>query len=263
MLSAPIKNVFRICAGFLVLGWIWKAPYFAKLLDAYWRAPVHHDLFPSVFEAPYIAALFYALPLIVLPFCLYKPTRSTCLFGATLLCVSSAVCTLHIVFYNDATFTTAFWVSLWLLWLAWNFESHDTDLLVQAQWLARGTIFIFFFAGAVGKLTPSYWSGEVLHDIYFLQKDYPPYVFLYDTLSEDALRELATWFSRFTIVAEAAIAAMVFLPFERFAPVAIAMMLGMVMGSTPYLFSVMGAPVGMLLAIFFWTRRAPIVEQPL
>jgi len=82
-----------------------------------------------------------------------------------------------------------------------------------------------------------------------MQKSSWPYPWLRDAVSPDALRAIATWFSRAVIGVELALALSPFVSFRRAAIGGIAVMLVMVLVSTWYLTSVMACLIGLLLAL--------------
>ena len=45
-------------------------------------------------------------------------------------------------------------------------------LIRRAAFLSRLIISLILLGGAAGKWTPEYWSGEVLFDIYFVDRDF-------------------------------------------------------------------------------------------
>ncbi len=246
--SVNFPKIFITTACFWLLGWFWKVHVFAVHFWGGLSAPLSHGLFPQLMLDSRVAIFFYALPLLIIPL-LIRLTRKKALLAAAIMCVSSLICLSHIHFFNDATFTTSFWVSIWLLWMAFNSERDDREFPQEARWLAKAMIAVIFLGGFIGKLTPTYWSGEVLHDIYFQQKDYFIYSWLRDSFSEEGVRRLATGFSRMAIIGEGLLVLGVALRYRLYALLALAVIMGMVFISTPYLFSVMSSLLGMLLAM--------------
>jgi hypothetical protein len=101
---------------------------------------------------------------------------------------------------------------------------------------------------SAARSTPEYTGGEALYHLYFVQKTSWPYPWLRDALSPEALRTLATWFSRGVIATELALALAPLWPFRVVAIGGTAVMLGMVAVSTLNLLSVMACLIGLLLA---------------
>ena len=65
-----------------------------------------------------------------------------------------------------------FWCSLYGLWLVASIDRPWKELLPQAQAFAVLIVSLMFLGGAVGKYTPAYWSGEVLYQIYFVDRPF-------------------------------------------------------------------------------------------
>ena len=80
-------------------------------------------------------------------------------------------------------------------------EGRDADLRRPA-FLSRIIISMILLGGAVGKWTSEYWSGEVLYQIYFAERDFWVFNLLRDNFDADTLREIATWYSRNVIIVE-------------------------------------------------------------
>lgn len=253
MTAAPIPQraqlVFLITLGFWYVGWLWKFYFlFVDIFLAGLFVELAHPLFPSFMTRGHTAMALYFAPLLGgLPLLRNLTGRKAILIAAILL-LSSLGLLGHINSYNDATFTTCFWSALWLLWFALNCHRQDEALALEARWLAKLTVAVIFLGGAVGKLTSGYWSGEVLHTIYFEQKDYFLYSWLRDAASLETRQTLAMLLSRAAILGEATLALAVSLPYRWYARLGIITMLFIVAISTFYLFSVMAPLVGLLLA---------------
>src|SRR6185436_469088 len=82
---------------------------------------------------------------------------------------SSAVLLLHQDTHNDATFVTSFWAGVWFLWFVSQMHREDDSFVAHARSLALCVVAMIFWGGFVGKLTPEYWSGQVLADIFMEQ----------------------------------------------------------------------------------------------
>ena len=218
----------------LMIGLYLKLTYLtAHFIDGM-RSPVELVLFPKFFEDGRVSLAAYLLPLIT-PATLFlgRSVRAR-QAAASVLLLSSGILLLHIDTYNDATFTTGVWVSLFLLWYAKPREPK------QAIFFGKALIGLFFLGGAVGKFTGEYWDGSALYDIYFLQKPNYPFPYLRETLNAETLRSVATWFSRATVLAETILGTVVLWPLRMAAAALIPMIVGMVFLSQFQLFSVVG-----------------------
>ena len=246
--SAPVWRAVWAC---WMVGWYLKTPYWWRALDTAQTYRVRHELFPEVMRAPWLLAAALLLPLLTLPLIL-RPTRRRLLAAAALQLTAATVALGHLLAFFDATFTTSWWVALWLLWLATQCERDDDDLPREAQLLAKTTVAMIFFGGAIGKLTPEHWSGEVFYRVYFLQKPYSPYVWLRAQLDPATLRALATWFARVVTLIEWLIALSWPLPYRWYAWPVVAFLACMVLGSTPWLASVLLCLGGLLVVNGWW-----------
>lgn len=251
MTELPRMNVrvFRIVAGAWLVGWFWKAWFFAGYyFSEVWAHPLRYDGLPRVLVHPALAALAWGAPVLALGALAYP--RAWTLRAASVLMAGAALAAcLHLETFSDATFVTSWWVALWLVWFTANASRADAALYLHARALAQCTLALVFLGGAIGKLTPEYTSGEAVYHLYFLQKDSWPYPWLREALSADALRALATSFSRFVIVVELAMALCPLWPYRLTAIGGTVVMIGMVAISTWNLLSVMACLIGLLLAL--------------
>lgn len=251
MSDLPRDNVrvFRIVAGAWLVGWFWKAWFFAGYyFGEIWDHPFRYAGLPRVLVHPALAAIAWAAPVLVLGALAY-PRAWTLRAAAGLMTLAAFVACLHFETFSDATFVTSFWVGLWLVWFTANMRRTDTALYLHARALAQCILALVFLGGAVGKLTSEYTSGEAFYQLYFVQKDGWPYSWLRDALTADGLRSLATWFSRIVIVGELTLALSPLYPYRVTAIGGSVVMVGMVVISTWNLFSVMACLIGLLLAL--------------
>lgn len=171
-----------------------------------------------------IALMVHEKPLLILQ----ASITLVCMFG---MCI-------HQGSYNDVTFLTCFWVSLWCVWYTLKLGSPTRELIGQSQTFAILILSLIFLGGAVGKWTPGYWSGQVLYEIYFVDRDFWFFNLLRANLQPEALREFATYYSRLVIMAEAACALLWLLPVKLAGGIALTMLAGIALLSNTHLFSV-------------------------
>jgi hypothetical protein len=240
-------RVFRIVATAWLVGWFWKAWFFAGYyFGEVWAHPLHYSGLPRVLVHPALACIAWVSPLLVIV-AIVKPRFMRP--ASWLMAAAALVACIHFETFSDATFVTSFWVALWLTWFTANAERTDASFYLHARVLAQCTLAVIFLGGAVGKLTGEYWNGEAFYQLYFVQKPGWPYAWLRETYAADTLRVIATWFSRGVIVAEVALALSPLAPYRVVAIVGICAMVGMVLLSTFYLLSVMACLIGLLLAL--------------
>ncbi len=250
--AAPSLRVFRVAALFWLAAWLSRSDH---LVPHFWDpVRLEHPLFPAAFLSPLVSAVLFALPLLA-GLLLVRSERRAMQAAALLLVVSAAGLALHVDTHNDATFVTSFWVSLWLLWLSFRSGRSEAGLGLEGCLLAQCVVGTTFLGGAVGKLTPEYWSGESLYGLYVLAKENWPYPWLRENVAPELLRLGARWLSRAAIALELALALLPLWPRRIATLAAPALMAGLVAISTPRLFSVMGSLIGMLLACRIWLSR--------
>ena len=203
---SPIKMsvwAYRVVHLGILLSVLWKVEFFNWSLIVYRAIPLEDPFFPELLRSTgslttsYILAVGASFLAIFARGGLTKRCLSwISLIGLTILC-------LHQGSYNDATFTTSWWAAIWSVWFA-NRMTIDTDeeLIPKAAWLSRTIISMILLGGAVGKWTNGYWSGEVLYDIYFVDRDFWLFNELRSTYDMDALKEISRWYSRTVVVIE-------------------------------------------------------------
>jgi hypothetical protein len=248
-------RVIRIVMGFCFLAWFINAPgnpgFIRNFNDALER-PIRIIGAPAPLIHPLLAIAFYALPLTLL-----LGVRSPERFGklaAVVYAVSAGALCMHIETCNDATFVTALWVSLWLLWFTWNADRTDRAFQIIARGLAHGIISLVFLGALVGKLTLEYTSGEAFYGLYFARDQGFPYPYLRSHFTQEDVRSIATWFSRFAIVSECALACSVFLPTRVVTALLIGVSAMMMLARNYNLFSVLGSLIGLMVATLIVDR---------
>ena len=92
------------------------------------------------------------------------------------------------------TFVTAWWTALWSVWFVHHLRDGDQEgMLRRAAFLSRLILSVILLGGASGKWTPEYWTGDVLYDIYFRDRDFWLFNLLRENFDPARLREIATW----------------------------------------------------------------------
>ena len=87
------------------------------------------------------------------------------------------------------------WCCLW--------SAHRLEIIkiwFDGQHFSRLIISLILF-GAAGKWTAEYWSGEVLYDIYFVDRDFG-FSITHEKYAADELQEIAKWYSRQVVLVE-------------------------------------------------------------
>lgn len=237
-----------------LLGLTWKFKYFAMGDRVYHSLRMRHDFFPAFFQdadvlrAAYIAALLSVLVTIMVSADRTRTRIVASLIGMT----TTTILILHQGTYNDMTFLTAWWAMLWMLWYGSRIGLDTPDLLIgKAAKLSRVIVSILFLGGAVGKWTSEYWSGQILYEIYFVDRDFWFFNLLRSWFQGEDLRTFATWYSRMVILTESAggltFAAAFWLRSRTVAVLAAATLAGIALMSNFLLVSVLAPVIGLAL----------------
>ena len=154
----------RIVQIALLIALTWKWDFFRWSDQLYQRIPLADPFFPDWLEstltlrAAFLATAGSALLSMFATTTLRKVCAGVTLAGASILC-------LHQGSYNDMTFVTAWWTSLWNFWFVFRMDDDDQQaVLRRGAFLSRLIISMILLGGAVGKWTAEYWSGEVFWD---------------------------------------------------------------------------------------------------
>lgn len=261
IVSGDQLSIGRVVLAALLVSLLWKLPFFLFAARVYLAHPLHDPFFPAWLQAwpvsagCYLAATGGSLAALFLRG--RQPLRALLL----LVTVSLAVLVLHQHSYNDVTFYTCAWSSLWCLWW-FGRRGDDPDQLVErGALLAHLILSMILLGGAVGKMTPGYWSGEVLYNIYFSGRDYWLFNLLRGSFDEPALRVIACGYSRFVIITELLCGGLWLLPRRIASTAAIAVLLGIALASNTWLFSVLTCLLGLAL-VGLHSPKTAILPSP-
>jgi hypothetical protein len=248
----------RVVQCGLLLAIVWKCGYFLRFDEIYRLIPLADDFFPDWLRS--LGTLRIALVGSILSVTLNMFTSNqlvrrlccvTTLIGMSVLCI-------HQGSYNDATFTTAWWTSVWAMWFVYRIPFADKITFGRAAFLSRLIISMILLGGAVGKWTPEYWSGEVFFEIYYRSRDFWFFNLLRNNFDADTLREIATWYSRMVIAVETLSGfGLWLLPPRWAAGAAVLLLSGIAIFSNFYLFSVMFSLIGLAAVGFFVPSKQP------
>lgn len=256
--SSPTDSRYRIAAVFVIvqLGMLasqfWKYEFYEVAWQMYRDNPLDAGFFPGPMQsARWMGGLFVATAVstaaaILLPM-FRMPMTIVQWLGCTGLC-------LHQATYNDATFTTMWWTSCWSVWAANQMRKQALPIgtLTRAAFLSRLIVSMILLGGAVGKWTGDYWSGLVLYDIYFVDRDFWVFNFLKQNFAAESLREIATWYSRMVVVTETVFGLTLWCMPPRIAAVAgMGLLTSIALFSNFLLFSVMSCLIAMMAAGLF------------
>lgn len=252
------RHILRVVLGFWLAAWFVNAPGQPGFVHNFQDAlahPLRYDVFPVWLTDPRVGLAIYLMPALVVPVLAFDDARGWRLATA-LTTVASLLACVHLETCNDATFVTTLWVSLWMGWLAHNVDQKGRRMLVVGRGLAHAIVGLIFLGALVGKLTPEFHDGQAFFGLYFEHGRDFPYAALREGRSPAAYRELATWFSRGAITAETMLVASPILPTQFVLPFYVVVMFVMMVARNYNLFSVLGAPLGLLIGAELMRRRA-------
>ena len=167
----------RVVQAGIMLTLMWKWSFFVMASRVYQEIPLADSFFPSVLQSVGTVRLAFLGCIFAIGLNIVTGNRRLQKACCCVTFVGTAVLCLHQASYNDMTFVTAWWASLWALWFVHHIDDADRDrTLARAAFLSRLVISVILLGGAAGKWTGEYWSGEVFYDIYFRDRDF--WVFL-------------------------------------------------------------------------------------
>ena len=246
-------RVYKFVLAGLLIGWFIKLPaffwkYFNVVIFDY---PIHYEFFPTMFDAPFTARMFYLLPILtVVGFTLKFEKWHLTVYKviAGIFLISSIVMMLHLASYNDATFVTSFWVSLWLLWFCFH---RGDDEHKHAINLALILVSVTFLGGFIGKCTGDWWNGEAFFGIMQSFFTHYPFEWIKNNFTFEQLSLISKYMSWCIIFIEFALATSFLWPRKhtlRFVPLII---LGIVFFRTWKILSVVSSLAALLWACLY------------
>ncbi len=243
-----VLPIYRVVTLTILASMIWKYAYFIPIFQSYAQLELSDSFFPSFFTNNYVLAGLYLAPIAFGIIALF--TRSVLLLrtqALTTLGCMFGLC-IHQGSYNDVTFVTCLWVSLWCVWYTLKINEPPEELIKKSQRFSLLIISLVFLGGAAGKWTPGYWSGEVIYEIYFSHRDFWFFNLLRNQLDTESLRNVATLYSRVIVISETACSFLWLLKPKYGGMIAIAMLLGITFLSNLLLFSVTFCLIGLAIA---------------
>lgn len=241
---------------------LWKLPFFVDGAKAYIELPIYQEFFSPLLSSVAVVIGTYLFVCIAIAFnwlCRHDRVRSKTawlpVIGLSILCIHQGT-------YNDMTFTTAWWTMLWSAWFAGRIDESDTQLIDRGARLSRTILSVILLGGAAGKWTVEYWSGQVLYEIYFVDRDFWIYNWLRGSFSSETVREIATWYSRKVIIVETIVGLTLWAMRPRIAAaVGLAVYASIAIFSNYYLFSVLLSLIALAAVGFLVPRPSRSRQQ--
>jgi hypothetical protein len=244
----PLSTMLRVVTWGVLISLLWKFSYFIAGVRIYLAYPIRDDFFPSGLQNAYVFLLAYGLALVGAVGSLFQMQRPRLLICQWITSLSLFVLCIHQHSFNDMTFLTTFWTSLWLLWLGGRVGVESvSSLSAKAVFLSHFVLGMVLLGGAVGKMTPGYWSGEVMYEIYFVKRDFWVFNQMRQWGDYLDLQMIARIYSRAIIMVESFCGFIWLLPPRWASWVAITVLSGIAIFSNFFLFSVLSCLIGLAL----------------
>jgi hypothetical protein len=256
-------TVYRVVVASLLASMLWKFRVIPLFYSIYASIPLHDSFFPAPLRHPTVLAVLFILPIVAGVAVLFISDRKLILMQSLITVLAMFGLCIHQATYNDVTFLTCFWAALWCGWFALRMDDPADLLFAKGSRLVVLIFSVIFLGGAVGKLTPGYWSGEVFYHIYFTERNYWVFNLLRANFEPEALRSIATYYSRMVIGTELACAFLWLLPSRWACAIGVIVFSMIALMSNTNLFSVMGCLLGLGLAGMHGRSigRAPLKEE--
>ena len=209
--------------------------------------PVIDSFFPVSFRSQVVARVAYLLACSGCLLAIFVTHKKHLVFATLLVLLNVAILTIHQSAYNDVTFMCCSWTALWCVWVATRLDEPFESLFPRAVWLSHVILSLIFLGGAVGKVTEGYWSGQVLFDIYFEDRNFWFYNLFRASLSAEQLREAATWHSRMVIISEFVCSFLWLMPAKMASAIAVVVLCGIALTNNFLLFSVVTCLIGLAI----------------
>ena len=251
------RSLLKVVIAAILISLVWKLPnYF--VLDYFNRTmPLQDPFFPPFFRNQTVARMTYLIAVAISTLLLLSKSRSI-LTGGTLLLVGTLfTLNVHQSGFNDVTFLCCGWSALWCLWFSSQMSEPNESLLPRAAWLSHAILSLILIGGSIGKMTPEYWSGQVLYEIYFVDRDFWFYNIIRASCTADSLRDAAMWHSRLVIVTEFACGFLWLLPMRLASWLALMMLVGIALTNNILLFSVVTSLIGLAIVGLHQSKTIP------
>lgn len=251
------RSLLKVVIASILISLLWKVTGYIQLDHINQVMPLQDPFFPSFFRNQTVARIAYLLATSLSALLLLSKSRSILSIGSILLVATLFTLNIHQSSFNDVTFLCCGWSALWCWWLSTRLGEPTESLHPRASWLAHAIVSLILIGGSVGKMTPEYWSGQVLYEIYFLDRDFWFYNIIRSCCSAEGLRDAATLHSRFVIVTEFVCGFLWLLPIRIASWVALAVLLGIALTNNFQLFSVVASLIGLAIIGLHQPKKNP------
>ena len=201
--TSQLANAQRIVQLCVVMGLLWKIQFFIWTDKVYLDYRLRDPFFPDWLESQWTLRVAFAIAVLSGIAAVFARGRNILVGTVIVELLALSVLLLHQGSYNDATFLTSWWTAVWCLWVSSQSHGADAQLACRrATKLGCAILSLVMLGAAAGKWTGEYWSGTVLHEIYFRERDFWLFNFLRERFAQTQLLTLAMWHSRVVITIE-------------------------------------------------------------
>jgi len=261
-----VLTVTRVVVFSIIVSLIWKLSFFILAVRIYLHLPVEDSFFPVWLQSTLVSSGAYVITIATLLLMLVSRSSKWLLAASMIAALGLGILCIHQHSYNDVTFLTCWWSTIWCAWMYTRSGEPASQLLPRATFLTHLILSMIFLGGAVGKMTPGYWSGEVMYEIYFSGRDYWIFNLLRNQFNEASLHTIAGWYSRLVMCTELVCAFLWLMPARLASWLAILVLCNIALMSNTWLFSVLTCLLGLALVGLHTpkneTGRSPLEERP-
>ncbi len=201
--TSQLANAQRIVQLCVVMGLLWKIQFFIWSDQVYLDFRLSDPFFPDWLESQWTLRVAFATAVLIGIAAVFAHGRNNLVGVVIVELLALSVLLVHQGSYNDATFLTSWWAVVWCLWVSSQAHVADTERTCRrATKLGCVILSLVMLGAAVGKWTGEYWSGTVLHEIYFRDRDFWLFNVLRDRFVQTELLTIAMWYSRSIIAIE-------------------------------------------------------------
>src|SRR6056297_3831560 len=128
----------RVVQAGLALGLLWKWKFFTASAKAYAAIPLQDEFFPEFFRSTPVLVVTFIATVAAIGLNFITANRRLQIACSTITLAGATVLCLHQGSYNDMTFVTTWWTSVWALWFVVHLSDPDRPaLLRRAAFLSR------------------------------------------------------------------------------------------------------------------------------
>ncbi len=255
------RTLLKLVQAAILISLVWKARYFLVVSAIHSQFPLEHPFFPWVLQRLETVRIAWLLACVSAGLILFSQTSKNIFRLTALNLLMLIVLSIHQKSFNDVTFMCCAWSALWCLWMSTRLHEPFESLFPRAAWLTHLILSMIFIGGAVGKMTPGYWDGTVLYEIYFIDRDFWTYNLIRSLFAEESLPNVAMWHARMVICAEWVCGFLWLMPQKVASIVAVVMLCGIALTNNFLLFSVVTCLIGLAL-VGLHEKRQP-TKSPL